>query len=583
MASAAGPCFSDDLGDTAPVTTEDVFREFLLSSPMKDAPDNVRENAVELFSLRLGDHSTSLSSPCDTLAAASEQDSARRWLSWARDGENPLHQLIRSNEHEIPDGILPAECRDARLTDFRVQPPKPGKGGQGDRRRRGPLTDDAVYAEHKELRDKLARGNCFLEYSTASAELAPGQATAAADSLDRHQICTVYGLRKFTGGLGDDDNDLVDQPDEEAAAPAGDAAESGGGGAEQEQAPRWANFFSSSLAEVQSVVATSKANGEAAHFAARYLHGRWVLIAGSKNVHVVFSRRRDLGLYKQGQYTVAERVAHAVCDALDKLDSRQCLMFLSFLACTGYTAIFELLQPEYQHVESLSHLLRPQLQFICWSSFMDSFNDVCVGALDPMLCHHMAKAFGLEPVACEDLPLDELDVYLTKVRNDHGHEGNVLYFLNEKRCPVGLLKRKTVWYICIRAIREKTKTALRVLDRREKQKKPAAKGEKAPSQLPSEGHYMRGVYDKITRRFQDIDSWLEFGKDCHRQWLDLALGFVHYVIDHVADGSLPREEVNNRFPDVWNRYLQVSGSTDRIYADIPPCKAAESVFVHKNK
>lgn len=40
---------------------------------------------------------------------------------------------------------------------------------------------------------QVARGNCFLEYTAGN-----GQRTAA---------CVVYGLKKFTGGLGDDDED----------------------------------------------------------------------------------------------------------------------------------------------------------------------------------------------------------------------------------------------------------------------------------------------------------------------------------------------------------------------------------------
>ena len=40
---------------------------------------------------------------------------------------------------------------------------------------------------------QVARGNCFLEFRDSSEK----------DT----SVCVVYGLRKFTGGLGDDDED----------------------------------------------------------------------------------------------------------------------------------------------------------------------------------------------------------------------------------------------------------------------------------------------------------------------------------------------------------------------------------------
>lgn len=79
---------------------------------------------------------------------------------------------------------------------------------------------------------QLARGNCFLEYSSGTAS----EATATPGK--RHQACVTFGLRKFTGGLGDEDDDLQDVPDEDDSSQA--AGMSGG----VQQMPRWANFFS---------------------------------------------------------------------------------------------------------------------------------------------------------------------------------------------------------------------------------------------------------------------------------------------------------------------------------------------------
>ena len=43
--------------------------------------------------------------------------------------------------------------------------------------------------------------------------------------------------------------------------------------------------------DTTTVVCTMKANGEAAHLAARKINGQYVIFAGSKNVHMAFQSR----------------------------------------------------------------------------------------------------------------------------------------------------------------------------------------------------------------------------------------------------------------------------------------------------
>ena len=44
---------------------------------------------------------------------------------------------------------------------------------------------------------------------------------------------------------------------------------------------------------------------------------------------------------------------------------------------------------------------------------------------------------------------------MDKIRRDYGYEGEVLYFLDDINDVIGLLKKKTAWYVICRAIREK--------------------------------------------------------------------------------------------------------------------------------
>ena len=49
----------------------------------------------------------------------------------------------------------------------------------------------------------------------------------------------------------------------------------------------WLKYFLQPLQNSTEVICTEKANGEAAHLSARFIKDQFVLILGSKNVHLV--------------------------------------------------------------------------------------------------------------------------------------------------------------------------------------------------------------------------------------------------------------------------------------------------------
>ena len=54
--------------------------------------------------------------------------------------------------------------------------------------------------------------------------------------------------------------------------------------------------------------------------------------------------------------------------------------------------------------------------------------------------------------------MPDLDARMESVRRGYGYEGEVLYFLDDKNDTIGLLKKKTAWYVLARAVREKART-----------------------------------------------------------------------------------------------------------------------------
>lgn len=122
------------------------------------------------------------------------------------------------------------------LLDIRVNP---------DRKMR---TDDALYAQDAELRERVARGNCFVRFNAASTRLDEPMLDASSRSDKSVLECVVQALRKFTGGLGDDD-DVTDQVTTQKDVLA-----------EEELA--WKRFFLKPLDEAAQFVSMEKVGNE---------------------------------------------------------------------------------------------------------------------------------------------------------------------------------------------------------------------------------------------------------------------------------------------------------------------------------
>ena len=99
------------------------------------------------------------------------------WLDWCRDRRD-----VKVTPWEVPGGILPQGCA-VTIHDVKVG---------GDKGTHGP--DDKIYNNNPDIRDKVARGNTVLEIHDTVAK------TVSHDMA-------IFALRKFTGGLGDEDED----------------------------------------------------------------------------------------------------------------------------------------------------------------------------------------------------------------------------------------------------------------------------------------------------------------------------------------------------------------------------------------
>jgi hypothetical protein len=64
----------------------------------------------------------------------------------------------------------------------------------------------------------------------------------------------------------------------------------------------------------------------------------------------------EISRYHGDRFRIAREICEVIMDMLDQMETAKKDRLLRFLASTGYTAIFEILSPDHQHVEDLSHL-----------------------------------------------------------------------------------------------------------------------------------------------------------------------------------------------------------------------------------
>ena len=89
------------------------------------------------------------------------------------------------------------------------------------------------------------------------------------------------------------------------------------------------------------------------------------------------SKVSDLDQYKDGRFLVAKQVGEATLNMLSKLSKENVELLLNFLHHTKSTAVFEVLQPGYQHVVDLDYLNGESvLKFIAWTSAYKQENKI---------------------------------------------------------------------------------------------------------------------------------------------------------------------------------------------------------------
>ncbi|CAG5116512.1 unnamed protein product [Candidula unifasciata] len=234
-------------------------------------------------------------------------------------------------------------------------------------------------------------------------------------------------------------------------------------------------------------------------------------------------------------------------DCLEALAPAQKQKLLHFLTVTRLTAVFEILSPLHQHVEDLSFLKKPILQFIVWTTTdLEPKPEHHLCAFPPHIGIEIARTLGLTTVGYELLKPSQVLDKMKQIRQGYQFEGEVLYFLDSGNHVIGLLKKKTVWYIICRAIREKARAS--------------ASGMIKQKCVFSITKSVR----QVEQRLSEIQSWLGLSDSEITQWKNVGISFLKWTIKQTELQQLSVTDIVEKFPVIWKRHLEESGLTDHI-------------------
>ena len=129
---------------------------------------------------------------------------------------------------------------------------------------------------------------------------------------------------------------------------------------------------------------------------------------------------------------------------------------------------------------------------------------------------------------------------MIQVRQGHGSEGEVFYFVDAEDRVIGLLKKKTAWYVLCRAIREKVRHAVTMHNKEAKTVDTA----------------------KISTRLHEIQKWLGFTDQVRDRWIELGSKFQVWTLDKVKSGQ--EVDVRATFPILWKEFLECEKLSDNF-------------------
>lgn len=130
---------------------------------------------------------------------------------------------------------------------------------------------------------------------------------------------------------------------------------------------------------------------------------------------------------------------------------------------------------------------------------------------------------------------------------------------------IGLLKKKTIWYVILRAIREKVRPMLSGWEKNRKMD-------------------VAETIEKTSRRLNAIQKWLGYSYAILDQWKMLSGQFIQWLADRAkTKKNITREDIADFYPIQWAKFLEETKNTDDFMKDMIEANREEDVWKGLNE
>ncbi|KAI9919705.1 hypothetical protein PsorP6_017793 [Peronosclerospora sorghi] len=336
-------------------------------------------------------------------------------------------------------------------------------------------------------------------------------------------------------------------------------------------------FFLKPQSHSKWVISTTKENGETGHLAVlKRSDGEFVYVVGSKNTHLVvqtledIERTRELGKQVNGGdvFFAATSISIPILRMIMTLEAPKRTLLCEFLWQTRATASFEVLCLSHQHVQLLDYLTQDTPVFYGLSLMSFNSPDDAEMCVNPVLLYEFMRALGVRTVAYDiaQFTPENVENVLERSKRAYKHEGSVHLFLDDRAAVIGMQKSKSIWYVCLRAIREKAKSFCRTLY--------STKVSKDRTTPLSPIEKLDTAKKAIHARFKTIPPFLKISDEVANVYETLGKQFIEYLFEFelfcglAASGDQKEQckqvtkDVTNLFPMMWRKFLDHTGQTD---------------------
>jgi len=461
-------------------------------------------------------------------------DDMKRWISEAPLSNGAIDLLNWANEHpylkvartRVPQGIITTSGADEEvyheIIDITVRPPTVKSRGHGR------ILDDDIYDLFPRVRQFVPRGLClFASIASSTSEIKESQVV-------------IFGMKKFTGGPGDDD-DMEEEESEQV-----------------DNRPRYEHYFTEAFNQCVELIDTSKENGEASHLGQVRLGDQLYYVMGSKNVHLLVGEPSHIALYTENRFMVAKQVATGLFNMLNKNEQIHSHLrsFMDYMNEHHLSATFEFLQLDNQHVE-LFDFDENKFRFIAFTS-LKNLETLCADDIEQSV--KVARDTGFETISVQKYPASDQDKLFEKIRSGYGKEGSVVYYVNAQHQVVGLVKKKTMWYVLVRSIREKMKNMCHRWIK-------LVQSQETTEQQKTD--FITRFNKRIHETIKQKQDWLGFNDEVRQAWNTLALSCAVWIREEFMKDAATTPEfslrpVERMFPVVWYQFLKETNQSDKI-------------------